>query len=322
MPDTQQKVDSSKRHKYLTAILFIIIFIIAVPLIDKVINYIINTYLPQYTSYIAYIAEGLNALLALIVTYIIYKILLSILNAREPGQSASNRSETGKTVLRVLFYIAVLSILLVSFGPSLGITLSQSLAGGAIGGIILGLAVQTIVTSLLAGFLVSSSKTLVPGEIVVLHSSIWGGDMICKVVKVNMMFTEVITQTANHVKVPNAPFVNNVTFTKLKSANCYIYTTQISVATDVSATELDKKVRIELKENLSKIKKTMPQIFLFARTSSQNTFNVTISFSDFSEINQILHVTNLTFDKVYWDLKNQQQAVPQVAKPPKKRKRK
>jgi small-conductance mechanosensitive channel len=68
----------------------------------------------------------------------------------------------------VLFYFIVISILLESFG----ISLSTALAGGAVGGIIIGLAVQTIVTSVLSWFLVSSSRTILPGEVLLIQSSL------------------------------------------------------------------------------------------------------------------------------------------------------
>ena len=78
-------------------------------------------------------------------------------------------------------------------------------AGGAIGGVVIGLAAQTIVTSILSGFLLSSSKTILPGYIAILRSSYWGSvDMLVKVIKVNTLYTEARTPNGNKIKVPQS----------------------------------------------------------------------------------------------------------------------
>jgi small-conductance mechanosensitive channel len=260
------------------------------------------------------VSDGLNVILGIFGAYIIYRILLSLLSLRERKETNISGSELGKVILRILFYIVAVSIVFVAFGPSLGITLSQSLAGGAIGGIIIGLAVQTVVTSILSGFLVSSSRTITPGDVVVLYSSLWGS-LICKVVRVNVLFTQVITQTGNRIKLPNTTLFSSTTFTSLRQGDSYFYTIQVSIASDVHVTEFDRRVRIALKENLSKLKKKVPQIYLFSRAAAMNTFNVSINFSDFSEINDIIDITNKTFDDVYWALKiPQQQNLPSQSK--------
>jgi small-conductance mechanosensitive channel len=310
MSDEDRKIANMRHRRYLMAFAFIVLFIVAAIAADRLINFLILRYFPLYTSYIAYMSEGLNAILGIFGAYIVYRLSLSVLGLHERKETDLRRSETGKVILRMMFYIVAASIALISFGPSLGITLSQSLAGGAIGGIIIGLAVQTVVTSILSGFLISTSKTLIPGDVMVLHSTLWG-DMICKVVRVNVIFTEVITQTGNKVKLPNTTLFSATTFTSLKQGNSYSYTIQVSVATDVHVTEFDSRIRIALKEKLSKLEKTVPRIYLFSRAFDRNTFNVTINFTDFSEMNDIIDITNKTFDEVYWDLKVSQRQTSQ-----------
>jgi small-conductance mechanosensitive channel len=314
MSDEGKKSENIRHHRYLTALVFIILFIFAVIALDKLINFLIIRYFPSYVAYTTYVSDGLNVILGIFGAYIIYRILLSLLSLRERKETNISGSELGKVILRILFYIVAVSIVFVAFGPSLGITLSQSLAGGAIGGIIIGLAVQTVVTSILSGFLVSSSRTITPGDVVVLYSSLWGS-LICKVVRVNVLFTQVITQTGNRIKLPNTTLFSSTTFTSLRQGDSYFYTIQVSIASDVHVTEFDRRVRIALKENLSKLKKKVPQIYLFSRAAAMNTFNVSINFSDFSEINDIIDITNKTFDDVYWALKiPQQQNLPSQSK--------
>lgn len=303
MAQEAEKIEKTSNHRYLTALALILLFILAAIMLDRLVNFIILVYFPYYANYTLYISESLNVVLGIFGAYVIYKVLVSIITLHERKEADARGSEAGKVILRILFYIVALSIILVSFGPSLGITLTQSLAGGAIGGIVIGLAVQTIVTSILSGFLISSSRTLIPGDVFVLHSTLWG-DLMCKVVKVNVLFTEVITQTGNRMKLPNTTLFSSTTFTRLKQGNAYLYTIQISMPPDVQVTGLAKRVKAQLNQTLSKLKKTAPEIYLLSRSFDRNTFNVIINFSDFSEINSIIDITNKTFDDAYWALKN------------------
>lgn len=310
MPEEEKKAEKTKNSRYLTAVLLIILFVFAALAIDRLTGFLILKYLPSYSGYIVYLSEGINALLGIFGAYLIYRLLVSVLNLYERREADIGGSELGKFILRLLFYIAVVSIVLIFFGPSLGITLAQSLAGGAVGGIVIGLAVQTILTSILSGFLVSSSRTLTPGEILVLHSTLWG-DMVCKVLKVNVLFTEVMTQTNNRVKLPNTVLFSSTSFTYLKNDGSYLYTIQVSIAPDVNVTEFHEKVNLALQQSFSKANEEAPQIYLLSRAFDRYTFNATIKFNDFSELNELIDLTNKGFDQVYWELKHPPIPAPQ-----------
>jgi small-conductance mechanosensitive channel len=302
MMDNQQP--RSNIGRYLAALAFIIGFILLALYMDHLIGYIILKFYPQFTMDIQYVSDFFNFVIGAFGCYIIYKILMSVVNAHERKVMDIGSSEVMKLILRTLLYVSLFFLVLYTFGQSLGISLTQLLAGSAIGGIVIGLAVQTIATSILSGFIISSSKTLVPGEIMNLHSSVWGGDMICRVSKVNVLFTEVITQNGNKMKIPNTALFSSTTFTKLRSGDSFSYTIPVSINADVSVTEFDKKVREELSIRIRKIQKVPPKIYLSSRGQSVDTFSVIICFNDYSEINELLDVVNKTFDDVYWNMKN------------------
>jgi small-conductance mechanosensitive channel len=326
--NSKQNVDSGKSkqqstliHRYITALALMFGFIIIATFLDKTIIYVILKYFPTYSQYALYVYESFNAIFGIVGIYIIYKLLISAVNARERGKTEKSNLEVIKVVLRVLFYFAVISIILYAYRSSLNINLGQVLAGGAIGGIIIGLAVQTIATSILSGFLLSSSRTLVADDALIMHSSVWGGDMLCRVISVNVLFTEVYTQNGNRMKLPNTVLMSNATFTKLRSGDCYSYPIQVVINADVPAAQFDKMVRDELRKNLSKLEKQIPKIYLVARGQTSYTFNAILGFNRFDEINETIDIVNKTFDDVYWKIKNQP-ATTFSSQPPKKSTRK
>jgi len=300
----EQRKKPAQAHKYLTAVILIVAFVIIAAFIDSGIIFLILRYLPQYSQYALYAYETFNAIFGILGSYIVYKLLISAVTARERGRSDISNLEIIRLVLRLIFYFIVISIVLYAYKSTLNINLSQVLAGGAIGGIIIGLAVQTVATSILSGFLLSSSRTLVPGDVLIMHSSVWGGDLICKIISVNILFTEICTQNNNIMKLPNTTLASNTTFTRLKSGDIYNYTIPITINADISATEFDKLVRTQLRINLAKVEKQVPRVYLATRFQSAYTFNAILVFTRFDEINDIIDVVNKTFDDVYWEIKN------------------
>ncbi|MDE1824179.1 MAG: mechanosensitive ion channel family protein [Candidatus Micrarchaeota archaeon] len=286
--------------RYIVALVFLVLFAIAVLLIGGAVSYIIYNYYPRYASYIPYVVAGVKAVLGLVGAYVVYKVLLTVVDAYERKDLGKN--ELIKLALRVLLYIALVSIVLVSFGHPLGISLSQALAGGAIGGIIIGLAVQTIATAVLAGFLISTSRTMVPGELLMIHSTTLG-DITCRVIRVSMLFTEVMSQYGNRMRLPNGLLLSSTTFAKLRSNDTFSYPLQIVLNADVPAEKVAKRAGALLEKDFKEMKHTLPQIYLSAKGAGTNTFTVIISFNNFTDVNPLVDYANKAFDDAYWSLK-------------------
>jgi small-conductance mechanosensitive channel len=287
------------RGRYLLAAAFIALLVVALFGINIFVYFVITKYLPAFTSYIVYVTDASRIILALVGSYIVYRILISVAVIYGIRRHDKGTTEVIKIVLRILFYAVVISIIL----DAVGVSLSTALAGGAVGGIIIGLAVQTVVGNILSGFLVSSSKTILPGDIVVLHSGAWG-DLLCKVKKVSIILTEVVTHDGNRVQVPNSALLTSTVYTKINTAdgNCS-YVFPVAMTADVPLNKYTQKVKDSLKKKFSKIKQKTPGIYVFSKTAGVNTFNVVMSFDNFDEINKLIDIVNTTFDEEYWSLK-------------------
>ena len=74
------------------------------------------------------------------------------------------------TLLLDLFLYTLLVIAVLS---ALGVNLTGAAIGGAVGGVAIGLAAQTVLSNVLSGLMVTSSRTLRPGDAVILQSWIW-----------------------------------------------------------------------------------------------------------------------------------------------------
>ncbi len=292
-----------RSYRYLIAIVALVAFVGIVILTNTEISFVIRNYYPSFVNYIQYVSDIKNTIFGLLGTYILYRILVSIAEMHGRKERNIGTAELVKLVLRILFYAAVISILLLIFGPYFGLSPSQALAGGAIGGIIIGLAVQTIVSNILSGFLISTSRTIVSGDQMILHSIIWG-DIVCKILTVNILFTEVVNQYGHRIRLPNTVMLNSATFTKLKIGDTYTYPLAVTMSSDVSANDLVKKVEETILGEFQKRKQRPPEIYLSAKASGANTFTVLLNFSALGEIIVLTDIVNRAFDDAYWRLKN------------------
>ncbi len=303
MPESNP-VTSSVRSRYLTAIAILVIFIIALFSVDAFVSNIITSFFPNLDPYIIYGWEASNALMGIVGSYIIYRILVSVVKIRAAKKKDPASAEVQKLILRVLFSFIAIVITLTSFGVSL----SGALAGGAIGGVIIGLAVQTVTTSILSGFLVSTSRTLLPGDTALMKSSYWGGvDLMIKITRVSTLYTEGITQNGNIMKFPNPLLLNYTILTHLREKEgLHLYPLQILLNPDVPAKKLEEKARANMAGEFKKMRLPIPEI-VFASKGTQgsqlNSFNVLIRFNDISEINKLAGIVNHAFDDAYWSVK-------------------
>jgi small-conductance mechanosensitive channel len=288
------------KHRYAAAIFIVIVFSIAVFVVDMAITFLIEVYFPGLASYTLYIHEISHALVGVFGLYILYRLIASIINLQAARQHEEGEAEAKKLILRVLFFFAAIFIALLS----LGISLSGALAGGAIGGVVLGLAAQTVVTGILSGVLVSSSKTLLPGDIVLLKASYWGSvDILIRIVRVNTLYTEAMTQYGNLVRFPNPLVLNYAVITYLKKGDKISFPLQVVINADVSMEQLQKAVERDLNGEFEKRKLQHPEIIFLSRAGATNTFTVSMTLDTFSEINTVMGIVNNAFDRHYWKLK-------------------
>ena len=285
------------KHRYLMATLaslFILGLLLNIYLIG-----LTYFYLPSALPYVPVVLKALNAILAIIGSYIVYRILLSI-TAHSFAMRGREYVELSKLSLRILFFIAVIFILLTASG----ISLSAALAGGAVGGIILGLAVQSIFTNILSGFFLSSSRTLLPGEVILLHTWLAGGDVLCKVIKVNAVFTELLTQNGQKMRISGTALLNSGIFTSLGSEGTYMYSFSASLNADVPITKLHRKIEEKMGAAFRKSGLRIPEAYLTSKTGGTNVFTVKLWFKEIEDVVKLMDMANTALDGAYLSAKS------------------
>lgn len=306
MPDSTTKIDWAEagkiRQRYVTALAVLLGFAILLFFSDWIISFVITNYLPGLRGYIEYLWKGMNALIGIFGAYIIYRILVSVIDLQVRKRPSKGAGELQKLLLRIIFYFIAIFVILTAFG----ISTSGALAGGAIGGVVIGLAAQTIVTSILSGLLISTSRTLFPGDIVLLKSSYWGGtDMLVKVVRVNTMYTEALTQNNNKIRFPNPLLLNYTLLTHLSSDSTFDYPLQVSINADAPASTVKSNAERIITKELARLKIPKPEIVLLSKGSFVSTFTIMLKMSNFFDVNKATDAVNRAFDDAYWKAKSE-----------------
>lgn len=280
-------------------ILIILIILAALDFISKSILSILVNYYPKLLSpYVSTIDTVISLVIVAIGGFFIIRFIQHMLTITVYSRLEKGMAGMIKFALDVVLYtLLVLTILSV-----LHVNLTSVLVGGAVGGVIIGLAVQTIAQNLLSGVLVTSSKTIKPGDAVSLISWIWGNPVIGEVTKVSLLFTEVKTITGNIFKIPNSAFLGNTVFQKLDAENSLIYPLQITVNADVSAEKLIERFNQLIKDKIKDQNKI--EVYFTAKNGGTNVFTVIIHFEKIEELRGLIDLVNLIFDKAYWSAKS------------------
>jgi small-conductance mechanosensitive channel len=251
--------------------------------------------------YVDYLDLAIDAAIVGIGGYIIIRVLQKLISIYLLSKVETSTAHT----LSLFLNIALYSILVLAILAALGVNLTGAAIGGAIGGIAIGLAAQTFLSNILSGLMVTSSKTLKPGDAISLSSWIWGSPIIGETQKVSILFTEVKTIYGNIVKIPNSAFLGNTVFTKLEGSNSLLYSFQVTVNADVAANQVLTKAENYIKDDFSKLKLTFPEIYFSGKNGGTNTFTVILHFQNLADLNKLLDLINEAFDKAYWDSKKQ-----------------
>jgi small-conductance mechanosensitive channel len=211
------------------------------------------------------IKTGISVVIVAIGGYLVIRLIQQLLSMTLLAKLERGVVNIIKFSLDVVFYtILVLAIL-----TTLHVNLTDVVVGGAVGGIVIGLAVQTVTQNLLSGVLVTSSRTLSPGDSVSLISWIWGSPIIGEVKKVSLLFTEVLTINGNLVKIPNSAFLGNTVFYKLeRTEGGLVYPLQVNVNADVEGVKVMERAKDILKDYL-KDENQIPKIVFPVKTEEQ-----------------------------------------------------
>ncbi len=275
----------------------ILLTVIILAALTYIVAFLSDLFLPAYKTYIS---EVTSAVIVGLGGYVIVKIIMDIISPYFFSRMDQGVAHTARLAVSVALYaIVVLAVL-----SALGVNLTGVALGGTVAGIAIGLAAQTVFSNVLAGFMVSSSKTLKPGDSVILESWIWG-TIVGKVTNVSLLFTEVRTQNGNLVKVPNSAFLGNTTFTKLNRMEDekLEYPLQVTINADVKAEQVFSLAQSYIKDYFDKEKLTIPTVLFTSKNGGTNVFTVIVTLRDMDEFNRVVTLINTAFEKAYWDTK-------------------
>ncbi|BFH72779.1 mechanosensitive ion channel family protein [Sulfurisphaera javensis] len=293
---------SSTTLLYKNQIIKLLVILAVLAAVDFVLKDIVDilTYdFPKLLSpYQSAIITGIDVIIIALGGIFIIRFIQNILSITVYGKLEKGMAGMLKFVLDVILYtLLVLAIL-----AALHVNLTSVLVGGAVGGVIIGLAVQTVAQNLLSGVLVTSSRTIKPGDAVSLLSWIWGTPIIGEVTKVSLLFTEIKSITGNIFKIPNTAFLGNTVFQKLEGEHSLVYPLQVTVNADVAAEKVLLRVNEILKDKIKDEKKI--EIFFTAKNGGTNVFTAIIHFDRMDDLRELIDLVNSAFDKAYWSAKS------------------
>ncbi len=276
----------------------ILITVIILAALTYVIAFLSDLFLPKYKMYISDVS---SAVIVGLGGYVIVKLLLDIISPYLFSRMDQGVAHVARLAVSAILYVVVVLAVL----SALGVNLTGVALGGTVAGIAIGLAAQNIFSNVLAGFMVSSSKTLKPGDSVILNSWIWGSPIIGEVVNVSLLFTEVKTLNGNLIKVPNSAFLGNTIFTKLSQEEGDLeYPLQVTVNADVKAEQVLSLAQSYVKDSFDKEKIQVPLMYFTSKNGGTNVFTVLLRFNNVKDLNRVLSIINTAFEKAYWDVKS------------------
>ncbi|AAY81111.1 mechanosensitive ion channel domain-containing protein [Sulfolobus acidocaldarius] len=280
-----------------------IIILLVVGFVVYILHVVISGFVAQNQTLAPYARDielGVDAALVGIGGYIIIRIIKYVIE----GYILSRTDNTGLRSISLIVDLILYTLLILAILSALGVNLTGAAIGGAVGGVAIGLAAQTVASNVLSGILVTSSRTVRPGDSVILQSWIWSPPIIGEVERVSILFTEVRTNTGNLVKVPNSAFLGNTVFTKLEDGGVLTYPYQLTVNADVSANQLLDRVKGILEDEFKKENSLVPDVTFYSKNGATNIFLVRIKVTEISKLNGYIDIVNKAFDKAYWELKS------------------
>jgi small-conductance mechanosensitive channel len=294
------------RMVFLRLALTIIGLAILVFLVDAISTFLVRTFAAGGLAYLGYVEEGLTAVIVAVGGYLVIRAVLDLVIVELTPRYGRGNTQLVVLVLRIVLYGFLVAAVL----AALGFNLEGVVVGGAVGGLVLGLAIQSLATSALAGFFVSGTRTIQPGNHAILQSSIWGS-FPGRVMRVGLLFTDAMSANGNVIKVPNSALVTSGTFTKLDDPGDkggFSYPLQVTVSADVPADRVLSGAMTRL--GGAAYLRAPGDVYLTAKNGATNVFTALLRVPVLSELNRAIDTTNRAFDESYWAAKAPPEPAP------------
>lgn len=283
-----------EKLKVLLLALYITIVVFAIAFAFQYIQHLYNISIP-YSEYIWEIAAAISALA---IGYAIISIMVALIER----YAARRFDKVGVQLLRFVAQVIGYSILVLILFDIFNVNPSTLLVEGAVGGVILGLALQTLTPAIFSGVLISSSRTIATGDVVLLESYYWGvtTPKFCKVKKVGIIFTQFHDSSAHLMTIPNLLLVNSAISTRLEDKGVYKNSIPVSIRNDVSA-QIFEKYAVRYMENaFSESDLQLPRILISNTAEKTLVYSVTFYFKDIYEVDETIDKIQKSMDQAYW----------------------
>lgn len=215
-----------------------------------------------------------------------------------------------KSTFQILAFLILMAIIL----SILGVSIQNLLVGGAVGGVVAGLALQTITPIVLSGALITTSRNLKAGDMVVLDSWVWGvaNPKFGRVRQVGPVFTQIRVLHGSITKIPNTILLNSTIITKLEpdQEGLYNYNMSISIRRDVRSSRfksmLAKKIGSEYSKAGMQAKEShVPEVKLVQMADSSMTYVLSFYFKDIADAEREADRMLAISDEAYWAAKSE-----------------
>lgn len=252
------------------------------------------------SSYLSYIHDAVGAVIAIglaMATVSIIGHLIRTVSERTDG----HRNLRGFfIIIRIIIY----AIVIFWFLSYLGVNLEGALVGGAIGGVVIGFAVQSVVSNLLSGIMVSGGGFIKPGDAVSVYSWLFGQTVTGKVEDVKVLYTRLRNPVGQTFLLPNTALLGSSLYTSLGTGKELTYSFNVVLPADIPAEKLMDIAKKELENTPGYGRDFTAEIYLYSKNSGSNTYSVVLKFKDMDRLNILQDAVNRGFDRAYWSIRN------------------
>ena len=290
---------SSARVSILKIIAAIVIAVAVLYAARYLLSFLSGTY-TDLSDYLNYIEDAIAGVIA---------IGLAVATVRVLGQFIGSLSErtNGKANFRGIFIIVRIVIYAAAifwFLSYIGVNLEAALVGGAIGGVALGFAVQSVVSNLLSGIMVSGGGFIKPGDAVSVYSWLFGQTITGKVEDVKALHTRIRNTLGQTFLIPNTTLLGSSIYTTLGVGKDLSFTYNVVLPADIPADKLIERAREELDSISGYGKGFTADIYLTSKAAGSNTYSVVMKFSDIEKLSVFQDAINRGFDRAYWAIRS------------------
>jgi small-conductance mechanosensitive channel len=257
-------------------------------------------YYPPLKTYEVYLKDAIGGIIAIGISITLVRIVKHII------ETISERN-AGKRNLRGIFIIlrvVIYAVAIFWFLSYIGVNIEGALVGGAIGGVVIGFALQSVVSNLFSGLMVSGGGLLTPGEPVSIYSWLFGPVLTGTVEDVKTLYTRLRTQSGQIYLMPNTALLGSSLFTPLRDGTELKYSFNITVQADVPVDDILKCAKENLEKDESRNLLISTDLFLSSKNGTTNTILAITRFGKIDDLNSVVDHINRVLDGCYWGIKN------------------